>query len=255
MIDVVELSKQADANGVPGVVRYLAGELIIPDTGFMLLSDLYDAGVRGADFTLGRILEHWIGHDAEGIVAVTSDHGEAFGEHGLLDHRGSVYPELLHVPLAIAAPGRLPAGVRVEEPVSLIELSSTLLRLAGLDAPSPGLIPILRGVRSNEPITAMAWPVELWARHAGGRFEDRWWLYREGSWALVSNGQDENELYDLARDPRMTRNLAGEEPERLAELASRAHAAIGKIEEAATTATVDLPPETRARLRQLGYGD
>jgi arylsulfatase A-like enzyme len=66
------------------------------------------------------------------IVVVTSDHGEHFGEHGLFRHGNSLYRPLLHVPLLILAPGRVVAGTRVSQAVSLRDLPTTVLDLANV---------------------------------------------------------------------------------------------------------------------------
>ena len=71
------------------------------------------------------------------IVVVTADHGELFGEHGIVGHGNNLYLPVLHVPLLIVAPGRIPANTRVASLASLRDLPATLLRLAGV--PNPGL--------------------------------------------------------------------------------------------------------------------
>ena len=68
-----------------------------------MLSDLYDRGVWVADFTFGKVLASWVKSRPEGIVAVTSDHGEYLGEHGMLSHGLTVYPQVVKVPLALLA--------------------------------------------------------------------------------------------------------------------------------------------------------
>ncbi|MEP0806060.1 MAG: sulfatase-like hydrolase/transferase [Chloroflexota bacterium] len=70
------------------------------------------------------------------IVIVASDHGESFGEHGILQHSASLYLPEIHVPLIIWAPGRVPAGKVIETPVSLTSLPPTILTLIGKD-PQP----------------------------------------------------------------------------------------------------------------------
>src|SRR5205085_8095982 len=67
------------------------------------------------------------------LVIITSDHGEHFGEHNLLLHGNSLYRDLLHVPLVVIAPGRVPAGRRVKEFVSLRDLPATVLDLLRLE--------------------------------------------------------------------------------------------------------------------------
>lgn len=68
------------------------------------------------------------------IVIVTSDHGEQFGEHGMHGHGASLYTAVLHVPLVLYAPGRLPEGVRVTRTVSLRDIARTIQQLTGSTA-------------------------------------------------------------------------------------------------------------------------
>jgi arylsulfatase A-like enzyme len=237
------------------VVRYAAGELAIPEPDLARLRQLYAAGVRGADFALGRVLEPFAARSPEGIVAVTSDHGEAFGEHGTLDHRASLHPEVLRVPLVLAAPGRLPAGVRVSAPVSLQDLHPTLLELAGL-GPEPGsLVGLVEGGAQPAPVVAAAWPDPVWAEHAGERFGREWRLFRRGDWALLAPRDDPGaaELYHLPSDPGMHRDRAPGEPERLARLTREAAPHLGAGEQAVVTAPLAIPDAVAARLRRLGY--
>jgi arylsulfatase A-like enzyme len=95
--------------------------------------DRYHGGIRYMDDELGRLLSELErrGSLANTIVVVTSDHGEQFDEHGLTGHANSLYAQLLHVPLVLIAPGRVPAGQRLAQQVSLRDLPSTLLELSG----------------------------------------------------------------------------------------------------------------------------
>jgi len=67
------------------------------------------------------------------FVVFTADHGESFGEGGRYSHGHSYAAELLHVPLILVGPG-LPAGKRLNHPVSLLALMPTLLELLRIDA-------------------------------------------------------------------------------------------------------------------------
>jgi arylsulfatase A-like enzyme len=96
--------------------------------------DAYDGGIAYLDHEVGVLLEEL---DQRGlldhtVVVITADHGEQFGEHGLFTHGQSLYWQLLHVPLVISWPGRVPAGKHVAEPVSLRDLPATILDLAGV---------------------------------------------------------------------------------------------------------------------------
>jgi arylsulfatase A-like enzyme len=98
------------------------------------LLDGYDGALSYTDDQLGRLLDDLKGRGLldDTIVVITSDHGEQFGEHGLVDHANSLYRQLLHVPLILSFPSRIPASHRVSDPVTLVDLPATILDLAGL---------------------------------------------------------------------------------------------------------------------------
>lgn len=68
------------------------------------------------------------------IFVVTSDHGEQFGEHDLCLHGNSLYMQLLHVPLLITYPKRIPSGLVVDRYAPQVELAASVLQLAGLNS-------------------------------------------------------------------------------------------------------------------------
>lgn len=243
------------ASGLDGRTLYSAGELAIPEPGLRALRRLYDAGIHGGDYLLSRLVAAWSRHRAREVLAVTSDHGDALGEHRLLDHHSSVYPEVLHVPLVIAAPGRLPAGRRVAAPVALMDLQPTLLALAGLEAEN-SLLPLARGESREGPrevISAMAGHDAGFAANLGGRFARTWYLHRESGRALVFDDRSAAELYELERDPGMEHDLAPDRPERVARMLGRARERIEGERSDAPVEALHVPEATAARLRALGY--
>lgn len=193
----------------------------------------YDGSIAWLDSELGKLFEALgaRGRLDNTIVVVTSDHGEQFGEHGLMDHGNSLYRPLLEVPLVIVWPGRVPAGVRVDTPVSLRDLPATITdlvfgqptlpgrSLAGLwdDSsmiPSPLLSELQEGIRSPE-----------WLPVARGDLES---LVVDDH-HYIRNGDGREELYDLSADPEERRDLVGSEAAgpRLAILRARLEALLG----------------------------
>lgn len=94
----------------------------------------YDQGIVSLDDRLGAFLEGLSQEVLDStVIIVTSDHGEAFGEHGKVWHANGVYDEELHVPLYIRIPGM--AGRKIETPVSLIDLAPTIFSFTKTDEP------------------------------------------------------------------------------------------------------------------------
>ena len=68
---------------------------------------LYDRELMHLDSQLARLLERLRerGLFENTVVVVTADHGEAFGEHGRYGHSGTLFEELVHVPLYVKPAG------------------------------------------------------------------------------------------------------------------------------------------------------
>jgi arylsulfatase A-like enzyme len=170
----------------------------------------YDGGIAYVDSKIGELLDglKQRGLLEKTLVIVTADHGESFGEHGIFLHRGNLFREQIHVPLVLWAPGLVPAGRRVDVPVSNVSLPATLVELLGLDAdglfPVPSLAPLLD---SDDP--GAEWPdpvVEIY-RHPWEPYRGRpvftGWMRSivHGTWQLIRHEKDGDALYDRAADP------------------------------------------------------
>jgi len=97
----------------------------------------YDAEVRHNDRHLGVLLDGWKadGRERQWLLAFTSDHGEAFYEHGQWTHWRTLHEEEIAVPWLLRWPDGLPAGRRVHEVVGQADIAPTLAALCGLDLP------------------------------------------------------------------------------------------------------------------------
>jgi hypothetical protein len=72
------------------------------------------------------------------IFCVVGDHGEAFGEHGLLGHERIAFEEALRIPWVIRAPFLIQPASKITKPISSVDLTPTLLSLLGFDVNSAG---------------------------------------------------------------------------------------------------------------------
>ncbi|MES1244798.1 MAG: sulfatase-like hydrolase/transferase [Acidobacteriota bacterium] len=173
------------------------------------VEQLYAGEVALMDREIGRLLAALPGGAERWLIAAVGDHGEGLGEHGEPLHGIFLYHSTLHVPLILAGPG-VPRGGVVREAVAARRLAATLLRLAppghaaaSFGTPLPGL-PGLPGsapspiyLMNRNTLNAYGWsPLE-------GIFDGRFKL-------IVA---PRPELYDLAADPKETRNLLEGPPE------------------------------------------
>ncbi|CAN5738560.1 choline-sulfatase [soil metagenome] len=178
---------------------------------YLALCSLIDDGV-------GRLLAALdeTGQTDDTVVIFTSDHGDLLGAHGLWLKGVPPFEEAYRVPLVMAGPG-VPAGVRHPDPVSLVDLAATIVRLT-LDEPFVG---------HGRDLTAAFGPSahtlapEAYAEFHGQRFGYTQRIVWYEHHKYVFNGFDEDELYDLRHDPHEERNLA-RDPEHAALLARMA---------------------------------
>jgi arylsulfatase A-like enzyme len=234
-----------------GFERLQRGELVLTAAEHALIMDLYDGELAAADYQLSRIVSAWTAQRPEGVVIVTSDHGELMGEHGLWEHGKTVYPELTRVPLVIAAPGRLPAGHREQMPVQLHDLYPTILALTGAAKPAWSLLDAGSGMPRPGPIQAKSYASARWARSVGGLLRWDWTLNREGQWAKLQASQDGlGGYFNINDDPWMAAPAAPPDAER-ARLDT--HTA-EQVEPPSTSAVpLSIPDAVHDQLRALGY--
>ena len=184
------------------------------------LNAAYDSAIAYLDDELGKLFEALRQRDLlrNTAIIITADHGEQFGEHGLLEHANSLYLSLLHVPLVVVYPGQVPAGLKVETFVSLRDLAATVMTLSGQASATtfpgnsltrlwtPGAPPVAGaetpfGAEVNAAYPA--YPNSYPARQGPMRS-----LFA-GTWHYIRNdGNKREELYDLAADFQEQRNLS-----------------------------------------------
>ena len=174
---------------------------------------LHDGEIRFTDHHLGLLFERLRHLNAldDTIIAITSDHGEAFFEHGFKTHRHTLYDELILVPLIIRYPEKIPAGRIVLQQVRLLDLAPTLLSLAEVKPPpefgmtkgphAPAdLSPLINGEPDFPSIPAF------------GDLEETQSSVRTDTLKLIvgREGPDSAALYDLTEDPKEQTDLSAQ---------------------------------------------
>lgn len=111
--------------------EYIANGLPFSDDEWEMLLAMYDSVLAYTDACLGSLLDYVQSNLENTVIVVTSDHGELFGEHGLLGHHIVLNDAVTHVPLVVYG---LPELVdQTEEIVQHIDIMQTLVELAGAD--------------------------------------------------------------------------------------------------------------------------
>jgi hypothetical protein len=131
-------------------------------------------------------------------LIIGADHGEAFGQHGVKYHNGTLYEELVHVPLLFSIPGV--KARRVTEPVTLLDLGPTILDLMGAATPNvfrgESLVPWLRG----ETVTHIR-PIAI------ERKDVKAMVFEGRHKVILDRRKHREEIYDLRADPHELDNL------------------------------------------------
>jgi arylsulfatase A-like enzyme len=212
---------------------------------------LYDGEVAYTDEHVGRLLDGAaeLGR-REPLVALTSDHGDAFFEHGEKGHQKDLHAEVVRVPLVFAGPG-IPAGARRPGPAHITDVAPTLVELLGLRAPAaraPGDgWSLAAALRDPAALKGRRLASEL---HVG---PGRGAALETLDWKVVRRFDPERAvLYQLANDSAEQKPLAAS-PDMLSELdrwrrdAIRRGSALGAREVGRPTDAL------REKLRSLGY--
>jgi arylsulfatase A-like enzyme len=163
------------------------------------------------DDGVGQILTRLRQHDLEAqtVVMFTSDHGDMFGDHGVMLKHAMHYDACTHVPLVMDVPW-LQAGTNAAL-VSTLDLSSTILDLAGLPGyggmQGQSLVPLLTGLTSRVRDALLIEEDETFSL-AGlqGPIRMRTALTEKGRITLYRS-EEHGEVFDHRADPLETENL------------------------------------------------
>ncbi len=185
------------------------------------------------------------------IAVFTSDHGEEFWEHGERGHGKTLFEEALHVPLVVRYPGAVPAGRRLGQLVSTVDVLPTVFALAGLDPPAWVDGRSLLETPGEDPAVFASCLLQRMDLH----------VVRTERWKLVwDRHADRRMLFDLESDPRETKDVSARHPNVADELFARLVAQRDaerekriRLHGTPTARRVRESPEIDAHLDQLGY--
>jgi uncharacterized sulfatase len=180
------------------------------------------------DYEMGRVIDSIDTHAPEAMVMYLSDHGEMMFSHQLVKKGPVMYDEIANIPLIIRWSGQAPENYACETPISLIDITPTLLDLFCSEIPpfisGKSLLKDLKAPheRKNEIVFIEFGRQEI--DHDGYLGFQPIRACFDGRYKLVINLLDKDELYDLKDDPGEMCNLIDDE--KTAEDRDRLHDAI-----------------------------
>lgn len=251
--------------------RHLAPPVRFDQTTRAVLNDLYDGEIAYLDAKIGELVEELRDHQLldHTLLIITSDHGENVGDHQLFEHQFCVYETLLHVPLILRYPAALPAKTRVAEPVSLVDVMPTLIKLLSLEAQTlqaalPGQSWVgstLAVPRERVILAEYAAPIPQLKKYQEKRqvvdaryFTRNLKSLRTGTLKFIWDSDGRHELYDLSQDPKELQDLVQELPEQAKAMEAELHQRLLALESlGAPEPGAELDETTREKLRALGY--
>jgi arylsulfatase A-like enzyme len=220
------------------------------------LTSQYDGTIAYEDKEIGSLVTRLreLGLYENTLIIITGDHGEAFGEHDLIQHAvGSVYQDLVHVPLLVKYPGQR-QGHQSDALVSQVDLMPTVLDVVGCPVPPEVQGRTLRSPRNQDSDVVYSQavaPPSLFGLNARFRGVRRGIF--SGLWKLVTWTEGPPELYDLAADPEETRNLYRTDDPRAKALADRVSAWVAAAPRQVVEPPHQLDKNSVEKLKSLGY--
>ncbi|MEI6176700.1 MAG: arylsulfatase [Verrucomicrobiota bacterium] len=185
----------------------------------------YAAQVTRLDSDVGRLLDllKELGLDRKTLVMISGDNGSSFSPesdigklfnqagNGMRGYKRGLYEGALRQAAIARWPGVVPAGRVSDEPWAFWDFLPTATELAGAEIPAScktdglSLVTFLKGGPAPKRDSF------YWELHEGNRPTQ---AIRFGDWKAVKNGPKAAiELYDLAKDPAESNNLAAANPE------------------------------------------
>jgi choline-sulfatase len=217
----------------------------------------YAADVTEADRQTGRLLDalRARGMWDRTVVSITSDHGEALGDHGEATHGFFLYDSTLRIPWLLRAPGLAPG--RYPHQVRIVDIMPTTTAIAGARGGGGGgpvvAVTALDGIDVGQHVAGQTDPnLEGYAETLLPRHQFNWSALRALRTPRFKYIEAPRpELYDLEKDPAERVNSAAGAGERAA-AATRALGAIERRGRRATRGPAADPALSDAFL-SLGY--
>ncbi len=232
-----------------------AGDPVFPPGLAQRVIAQYDTAIANVDEEIGRMIaflkRRRLYEDT--LIILTSDHGEYFGEHFLVEHSKDLYQEALYVPLIVKGFHQREGAVS-ERVVSSVDLPGMIIRQLAPRAQARGLERFGR-VPGNHPVIA-----ENYFSRASDIANRKWGKRRiraalfDWPYKYILSSDDRNEMYHLGRDPKEATDIARRAAKRARKYEQRLSPRVKAEWRRTAPEVVDALSETEIeQMRALGY--
>jgi arylsulfatase A-like enzyme len=189
----------------------LFGNIKVKPRDIQHLNALYKAEVTINDSAFGKFVEKLkeLKLYDKTLIIITADHGEEFWEHKGVKHALTLYDEVIHIPLIMKLPFKIPAGLKINSLVRIIDVMPTILKLLHFTPPQQcqgkSLLHLIND--NKQHITE-----EIYSEEDFG--DKVMQSIRKADWKLIYYPKTRLiELFNLKKDPKEQSNLAIHYPE------------------------------------------
>ncbi|MHB9131768.1 MAG: sulfatase family protein [Armatimonadota bacterium] len=173
----------------------------------------YDASIAYVDAHVQEVLDELARQGVldDAVVVISSDHGDAFGEHGIYSDHVNIDECIHHIPLIIRWPGVTPGGAHADAFMCNVDYAPTICDLLAMPIPEwwdgKSYQANLRG-QAGEDRDFLVWDSGLYTVQRGVRTKTHLYIRTYDAWRY--HNWQPVELYDMVHDPYQTRNIAAE---------------------------------------------
>ena len=224
---------------------------------------LYDGEICFVDAQIGKLIEKLKSlkiYDKT-LIIVTSDHGQAFGEHGDYGHGSTIYQDQLKVPLVVKCPSNFSGAPVIDESVRSIDIVPTILDVLRISSAVPlegnSLLPLMKTGKSSNGSGNIYIEQNLDNAYIlDGIISNNEWKYiltkKSELRDIEKTGSEE--LYNLTEDPYELNNVVQRELDVLKIMRDSLATFKNRLTSPEMIpARVKVDPETVRQLRALGY--
>ena len=219
---------------------------------------LYKGEIEYLDEHFARLIDELRRHGLweDTVIALVSDHGEEFYEHGGWWHGTTLYDEQIRVPFLLkgARNAKLPSSTDGQL-ARMLDVAPTLIAATGAAVPDAMQgVDLARGLDARSERERMVFAEEDHEGNVLRAIRTEHWKWIEAN-PGNPRGVPEQELFHVAKDPKEERNVAEETAWVVQELAAHAEAQqkLASTQSVGGATAASLTPMEEQALRDLGY--